>query len=576
MSVDPAVPAAGAPARRAVARRTGAAAAAAAAVAPAPRRAVRATPAARTSPAGYVACLAERRTDLPAQPERRCRVRRPGGRRPGPAVPGRPGRGVLPAVLDRRGAGQTVYIVDAYDDPNAESDLATTARSSACRPAPRPTAASASSTSPADQPAAARRHRLGRRDLARPRHGLGDLPQLPHHADRGRRHRRTPTCSPRSAGPTIGAQVRVDELGRRRDGADGRATTRPTSRPPASSTPRPPATTATPRRDLPGDLAPVVAVGGTRWSARAARARLDRDRLGRRGQRLLAAETGSRPGRPARPAAPARATADVSAVADPDTGVAVYQTYGGERLGRLRRHERRRPDHRLDLRPGRLARPRRQPGRAALPRTRATSTTSPRAATAPARPTSLCTATAGWDGPTGLGTRNGLTAFRLGRGAHHVPRRSTRRTARTRHAAPAVQRAAESRRARPARRPAHPSPRQLARAQQRCTASPWRIRQTAAHVRAPPAPRRRGSRSPRPARSRSRPGSGSAPWAATRSTRRSPPRWSQRSASPASSAWPEAPSSPSTPADGVRAGHRRRQRRDARPRAAPRTGSAPA
>ncbi len=30
----------------------------------------------------------------------------------------------------------------------------------------------------------------------------------------------------------------------------------------------------------------------------------------------------------------------------------------------------------------------------------------------------LCQATAGWDGPTGLGTPQGLTAFQLGRGRH--------------------------------------------------------------------------------------------------------------------------------------------------------------
>jgi hypothetical protein len=42
------------------------------------------------------------------------------------------------------GHGQTVAIVDAYDAPNAESDLATTETSSAWQPAPRPTAVSAS------------------------------------------------------------------------------------------------------------------------------------------------------------------------------------------------------------------------------------------------------------------------------------------------------------------------------------------------------------------------------------------------------------------------------------------------
>ena len=48
---------------------------------------------------------------------------------------------------------------------------------------------------------------------------------------------------------------------------------------------------------------------------------------------------------------PARIT-DVSAVADPDTGVAVYESYPSGGLDGLRRHQRRHPDHRLGLRAG--------------------------------------------------------------------------------------------------------------------------------------------------------------------------------------------------------------------------------
>ncbi len=56
-----------------------------------------------------------------------------------------------------------------------------------------------------------------------------------------------------------------------------------------------------------------------------------------------------------------RTEADVSAVADPETGVAVYDTYQAQRLGRVRRHQRVVADHR-----GRL-RGRRHAGRRHLP-----------------------------------------------------------------------------------------------------------------------------------------------------------------------------------------------------------------
>ena len=61
------------------------------------------------------------------------------------------------------GAGQTVAIVDAFDDPNAESDLAAYRSQFGCRRAPRPTAASARSTRAAARSPARRRTPAGRR-----------------------------------------------------------------------------------------------------------------------------------------------------------------------------------------------------------------------------------------------------------------------------------------------------------------------------------------------------------------------------------------------------------------------------
>ncbi len=96
------------------------------------------------------------------------------------------------------GAGQTVAIVDAYDDPNAESDLAivpVAVRAAAVHDRER--------LLPQGQPerrgiaAADRGRRLGRRDLPRRRHGLGGLPELPHPAGRGRAPPAWPTWAPR-------------------------------------------------------------------------------------------------------------------------------------------------------------------------------------------------------------------------------------------------------------------------------------------------------------------------------------------------------------------------------------------
>ena len=76
-----------------------------------------------------------------------------------------------------RGDGQTVGIVDAFDDSTAESDLAVYRLPIACRPVPPPTAASARSTRTARAVITGQGRRLGRRDLTGRRHGLGDCPR---------------------------------------------------------------------------------------------------------------------------------------------------------------------------------------------------------------------------------------------------------------------------------------------------------------------------------------------------------------------------------------------------------------
>ena len=76
------------------------------------------------------------------------------------------------------GAGKTVAIVDAYDDPNAASDLAAY-RSQFGLPACTTGNGCFRKVNQngGDEPAAVGEHRLGRRDRARHRDGLGDCPQ---------------------------------------------------------------------------------------------------------------------------------------------------------------------------------------------------------------------------------------------------------------------------------------------------------------------------------------------------------------------------------------------------------------
>ena len=159
----------------------------------------------------------------------------------------------------------------------------------------------------------------------------------------------------------------------------------------------------------------VVAVGGTSLSHGLQLARLDRV-----GLEHHAGTEGTGSGCSAYDAKPAwqtdtagcskRTDNDVSAVADPNTGVAVYDTSNGNggwnEVGGTSASS-----------PMIAAMYALAGNRAAAPRpttstpTPATSTTSPPAATARCSPAYLCTAETGYDGPTGLGTPNGIAAW---------------------------------------------------------------------------------------------------------------------------------------------------------------------
>ena len=174
-----------------------------------------ATPAASAQPAGKHAArvCAQVVTGASCQALRLDPATSSAGVTPAAATPS----GLFPADLQSAyklpsataGAGQTVAIVDAYDDPTAEADLGV--YRSPVRPAG---VHHRQRLLPQGRPE--RRHqlpaqerRLGRGDLARPRHGLRDLPELPHPAGRGER---------RNSFANLGAAVnRAATHGRQRD-----------------------------------------------------------------------------------------------------------------------------------------------------------------------------------------------------------------------------------------------------------------------------------------------------------------------------------------------------------------------
>jgi hypothetical protein len=111
-----------------------------------------------------------------------------------------------------------------------------------------------------------------------------------------------------------------------------------------------------------------------------------------------------------------RTIADVSAVADPATGVAVYQTYGGSGWAVYGGTSASSPIIAAVYAdagtPGASDYPSKYPYQQAGSLNDVTS-----GANGTCSPSYLCTAGAGYDGPTGLGTPNGLTAFKSGGGS---------------------------------------------------------------------------------------------------------------------------------------------------------------
>ena len=308
------------------------------------------------------------------------------------------------------GSGKTVAIVDAYDDPNAESDLADY-RSQfglpACTTANgcfrKVNQNGGASPLPAANAGWAPEIALDLDMVS------AICPKLPHPARRGRtasrrepRHRGEHRGGrwARSPSPTATAGPR-----RSSDPSVRRATTTTrASRSPSRRRRRL-------RRRVPGRLALRHRRRRHHAAARATNARgWTETAWSRRRQRLLGLRAPSPPGRRT-PAARKRTVADVSAVADPNTGVAVYDSVrlaaaGSSSAAPARRRrssprvyalagarQRPAPPGLLPVRPGAaLRRDERQQRqlRRLLP---------------------VCTGGAGYDGPTGLGTPNGVAAF---------------------------------------------------------------------------------------------------------------------------------------------------------------------
>jgi Putative Ig domain len=110
-----------------------------------------------------------------------------------------------------------------------------------------------------------------------------------------------------------------------------------------------------------------------------------------------------------------RATADVSAVADPNTGVAVYQTYGGSGWAVYGGTSASAPIiasvYALNGAPGASDKPPAEPYGHTGNLFDVTT-----GSNGSCTPSTLCKGGAGWDGPTGLGTPNGTAAFTSGGG----------------------------------------------------------------------------------------------------------------------------------------------------------------
>ena len=236
-------------------------------------------------------------------------------------------------------SSQTVAIVDAYNDPNAEADLGVYRAQyglPACTTANgcfRKVNQNGGTTLPA------RQRRLGAGDLARPRYGQRDLPQLPYPAGRGQQSTASPTWRRRWTGRRAWAPKRSATA------TAAASTAAKTSDQSHYNHPGIAITVSSGDSgygvEFPAASQYVTAVGGTHLVRVQHEPRAGPRRSGT--ARAAAAALHHQAELAARHRLRRRTVADVSAVADPNTGVAVIQLHlRRSRLARLRRHQRRR------------------------------------------------------------------------------------------------------------------------------------------------------------------------------------------------------------------------------------------
>ena len=244
----------------------------------------------------------------------------------------------LPATGPGTRRPATVAIVDAYDDPNAEADLRVYRAQFGLPPCTSCERLLPQGRPERRAPLPARRRGLGAGDLARPRHGVGDLPDVQHPAGRGDEQL---AGQPRRGGQHRGAAGGQRHLQQLRRPRRIRQQLRPLLPPPRRR--------RSPRRrgdsgygvSYPASSKWVTAVGGTTLTQVDTReARLARERLVRLRQRLLDAQQGALAVRPRRRTAPGERwptslpwpiprPASPSTTATPSRAPSGWLTFGG-------------------------------------------------------------------------------------------------------------------------------------------------------------------------------------------------------------------------------------------------------
>ena len=365
---------------------------------------------------GHYACQAMRRTDVGFAPRTAFR--------PNASSPAVTPSGYGPSSLQSAyalpsasaGTGQRVYIVDAYDDPNAESDLAayrtqyglsdcTTAngcfqklnQTGTTSPMPAPNSGWAGEISLDLDMVSAVCPNCGITLIEANNNGNGLFTAVKEAATLGAKY-----VSMSWGGPETGSEASYDAAyfktsgvvytASTGDGAYSAGVSYPATSPSVVSVGGTSLTTAANSRGWNETVWKTNSTEGTGSGCSS-------DETKPAWQSIISSSVCSR-----------RATADVSAVADPYTGVAVYQTYGGSGWAIYGGTSAAAPIiasvYALAGTPSATDKPASFPYADTAALNDVTSGNN-----GSCTPSLLCTAAAGWDGPTGLGTPNGVAAF---------------------------------------------------------------------------------------------------------------------------------------------------------------------